>query len=65
MSAKSSISQRMLTDKQVGEFLGVSWRTVRRMSQRDAEFPKAVKFGKSIRWDRVAIENYLLRVQQQ
>jgi predicted DNA-binding transcriptional regulator AlpA len=65
MIAKSSISQRMLTDKQVGEFLGISWRTVRRLSQRDPAFPRPVKFGNSTRWDRVAIENYLLRVQQQ
>ena len=52
---------RLLTDREVGVMLGISWRTVRRLVETDPIFPRPLKLGRCVRWDRQRLDEYLAR----
>jgi predicted DNA-binding transcriptional regulator AlpA len=56
--------QRGLSDRQAGALLGISWRSVRRLSESDPNFPQPFKLGRCTRWDREALERYIALLQQ-
>ncbi|MFM7150791.1 MAG: helix-turn-helix transcriptional regulator [Gemmataceae bacterium] len=52
---------RLLTDREVGVMLGISWRTVRRLVETDPIFPRPLKLGRCVRWDLKRLDEYLAR----
>lgn len=62
--AVTAPSKRGLTDREAGQMLGVSWRTVRRLAETDPTFPKPFRMGRCVRWDKSALERYLSRQGQ-
>ena len=51
--------QRLLKVNEVAALLGVSQEHVRRLNDRGA-MPRAMKLGRSIRWDRSAVEQWVV-----
>lgn len=51
----------LVTIKRVAQLLGVSIKTVRRMTRR-GQLPRGVKIGRQVRWKLADIERYIKRL---